>query len=88
MLSACPESRVEQALASPVPFQALLQLATELRDSGMGQSDLRVLYEFFLGRHRTDPDESLHDALADTLDFITGWCSPGHALYGPTVGCR
>ena len=80
-----PESRVEQALASPEPFPTLFQLATESRDAGMAQPDLQALFESFAARHQTDPDESRYDALVDTLDFIVGWCSPGRALYPSTA---
>ena len=84
-MSASPESRVEQALASAEPFPALLQLATELRDAGMAQSELQALFESFAASHRADTDESRYDALLDTLDFIVGWCSPGSALYPSTA---
>lgn len=64
-----------------VPFHAAFALAKELRDGGMSQLDLYLLYERFRALHGDDADETRLDALLDTLDFIAGWCHPSRRLF-------
>ncbi len=73
--------RVAGALASPIPAEAVLDVARQLRDEGMAQPDLLALYDRFRERLSTDTDETCHDAVLDAMDFIAGWCSPSQALY-------
>ena len=86
MIQSSPAERVEQALLSAEPFPALLALAYQLRDEGMPRGDLyRLYHSFFLRYTAPGTDESLYDAIADTLDFISGRCPPSRALYPPTA---
>ncbi len=39
------------------------------------------LFDEFRATHEHDTDETLYDAILDTMDFISGWCSPGSRLY-------
>jgi uncharacterized protein YjbI with pentapeptide repeats len=77
-------SRFRQALAAPKPFEALQALARELRDEGEGQSHVLGLFELFRSDHQADVDESLSDAILDTMDLVTGWCSPRLAIFKPS----
>lgn len=76
-----PADRLEQALNAAVPYSAAFVLAEKLRDEGMSQQDLHSLYERFRALHAEDADQTRLDAVLDTLDFITGWCSPGRGLF-------
>ncbi len=40
-------------------------------------SDLRYLYHSVSERG----DEDMEDAIADVMDFLTGWCGPAARLY-------
>ena len=75
-----PSQRLEAALQSGSPAQAVTALAHALRDEGMGQA---ALYRLYLQAHQTHNDnDMLYDALADTMDLIWGggWAK-GHALF-------
>ena len=63
------------------PFEALSGLAKTLRDEGMSQVELYRLYHAACAKHRGDPDDVIYDAIVDTMDFIVGWCQPGHRLF-------
>ena len=72
--------RFERALCSADPSEELYQLAVTLRDEGVSQIDLYLLYERF---NEVDHcDESKTDAILDTMDLIWGggWAK-GSALY-------
>ena len=75
-----PSQRLQTALQSDSPAQAVAALAHALRDEGMGQA---ALYRLYLQAHQTHNDnDKLYDALADTMDLIWGggWAK-GHALF-------
>ena len=74
-------SLVEQALASVAPVNAAFMVACQLRDEGMCQSDLYALYDGFRAQHETDVEQIRYDAVLDTMNFISGWCSPSQAFY-------
>ncbi len=76
-----PRERVQQALEAPEPAEGLLELARELRDVGMAQSELFALYDSFRERHAPDADETIYNAILDTMDFIAGWCRLSQNIY-------
>jgi hypothetical protein len=76
-----PKARLQIALQQPQPSLAALELARALRDEGMSQLDLYQLFDEFRDAHASDADEILFDAVLDTLDFISGWCSPNYRLF-------
>lgn len=80
-----PRIRLEQALREPQPFEAAFELARALRDEGMSQADLYALYNELRAIHASDSDETLLDAILDTMDFISGWCSAGSGHYDPDL---
>ena len=59
----------------------LRKYAREKLDAGYSNaqlySDFRYLYRSVSERG----DEDLEDAIADVMDFLTGWCAPGARLY-------
>ena len=79
-----PSQRLQAALQSDSPAQAVLALARMLRDEGMPQVALYRLYLDALQRHneKASDNDTLYDALADTMDLIWGggWAK-GHALF-------
>jgi hypothetical protein len=58
-----------------------LELARELRGTGVSQSELLALYDSFRELHATDADETRYNAILDTMDFIAGWCRPSQSIY-------
>lgn len=77
-------NRVEAALESPSPFEALFSLAQDLKSEGMSQDEMQVIFDHFRAVHQDDVDETKYDAILDTMDFIVGWCSSGKELFWPT----
>jgi hypothetical protein len=72
--------RFEEALQSESPGSQLWKLAHSLRDEGVSQLDLYLLYQHYhLLMQDDDPRE---DAIADTMDIIWGggWAK-GRELY-------
>lgn len=59
----------------------VLQFAIRLRDSGVAKDELTRVFDAVRSRHSTDRDSTKCDAILDTMDRITGWCSPQNALY-------
>ena len=79
-----PSHRLQAALQSQSPAQAVAALARALRDEGMGQV---ALYRLYQAAHvRSDLAEPQFDALADAMDLIWGggWAK-GHALFAQTL---
>jgi hypothetical protein len=62
--------RFEAALGAPRPAEALYALATALKSEGMSKETIYDFFMEFFRRHRSDTDERLFDAIADTMDFI------------------
>jgi hypothetical protein len=76
-----PRARLENALRDSEPGRAVFALARTLRDEGMSQLELYRLFDGFRATHENDGDETLYEALLDTMDSISGWCSPSSRLY-------
>jgi hypothetical protein len=75
------KARLQIALQQPQPGLAAFELARALRDEGMSQLALYQVFDEFRAIHATGADEILFDAVLDTLDFISGWCSPSCRLF-------
>ena len=63
------------------PSRVVAELARALRDEGMSQLEMYQLFDEFRAVHESDVDETLYGAILDTMDFISGWCSPHSRLY-------
>lgn len=59
----------------------VLQFAISLRDSGVSKVELTRVFDAVRSRHSNDQDSTKYDVILDTMDYITGWCSPQNALY-------
>lgn len=75
------DRRMEQAIQSNTPFDALYEIARELVDAGMPKDDLTRLFMRHFEMYGDDEDGTIYDAIADVLDYITGWCSAPQRLY-------
>src|SRR5271170_6041420 len=72
--------RFEEAMRSAAPAVVLFQLAASLRDEGVSQADLFVLFQKY--QTETSGDDPRYDAIVDTMDLI--WSGPwarGNALF-------
>ncbi len=76
------EERVETALRSAEPAQALRGLVQDLAREGLARTAIAELLERSLAQLRTRPDFSAsdEDAVLDVLDALTGWCHPSAEL--------
>jgi len=73
-----PESRLESALRSSQPAQALRALALDLFREGRSKEEIYEYLETFVVRQRTRADyrESDEEMILDVMDALTGWCHP------------
>lgn len=63
--------------STPDLVGALRRFARELLDDGY---DREYLYRDMLGVYKSLEDEAKEDALADVMDYLTGFCSPAARL--------
>ncbi len=64
------------------PADGLLELVNELTAFGMGQREIYGAFDEFRAILRTAGREADEDSVMDTMDRITGWCSPHQRLFG------
>jgi hypothetical protein len=38
-------------------------------------------FDTLRAKHEADADETVYDAILDTMDLITGWCAPEMKLF-------
>lgn len=74
-------ARIEDALRAPSPTDALSALAKALKSEGMTQAEMYRLFDTLRAAHAADEVETIHDAILDTLDVISGWCAPNARLF-------
>lgn len=65
--------RLEGAVRSGEP-QALLDLARKLKSEGMSQRAMYDAFDTFRAKHKADANETIYDAILETMDCIVGWC--------------
>ena len=75
------DARFQLALAAKCPITALNILAKELRDEGMTEKEMYALFESHRKAHGGDADETLLDAITDTMDNIVGFCSEHNRIF-------
>jgi hypothetical protein len=73
------KERLIAAMNSEDPHASLTTLARALRDEGVAQRPLLDLFGDQL--QLLSGDDPRYDAIADTMDFISGWVSQGHGLF-------
>lgn len=84
MISSEHIQRFEMALNSERPLCNLRGLAMALRDEGVSQVDLYMLFSHF--QTMAAADDPRYDAIVDNMDLIWGGCvAKGHALYPTTL---
>lgn len=76
------QERLETALRSVEPVQALRVLVRDLAREGSTKTEIHELLEKFLVQRRAQHDfhDRHEDALLDVLDALTGWCHPSAEL--------
>jgi hypothetical protein len=78
---ASPRERLEIALQQPEPASAAYELARALRDEGMTQLAMHQMFDAFRAGHERDADETIYNAILDSMDCICGWSAASHRLY-------
>ena len=69
------------SMASDDPSSVLRATVETFRDAGMSQDELCAMLEALRTAHDSNEDETIYDAVVDTLDFVVGWCPRGNGLY-------
>jgi hypothetical protein len=80
MSAAAHRQAFEEALRSASPTEDLYRLALALRDQGVSQHDLYLLFEAF--QVATPGEDPKYDAIVDNMELIWGgpWAK-GHGLF-------
>jgi len=66
-------SVLTEALQQSSPMEKLEKIVKDLLGKGYSKQSILAIFESF--REKTT-DEDYEDIVLDTMDFITGWCSP------------
>jgi hypothetical protein len=72
--------RIESAIGSSSPFDALLVLSQSLKTEGLSQREMYDLFASYARRYQ-EHDESKYEAIVDTMDLICGYCAPSKRLF-------
>jgi len=75
--------RLRYAILADPSAANLLSLARTFKSEGQTQQEITVLFDVFRAAHERDADENTYDNILDTMDMITGWCTPNRALFPP-----
>lgn len=75
------EEQIAKQLESVESCENLYKLALELKNIGMGQEELLILFDLFRAKHEKDQNEIKYNAILDTMDYIAGHCSPDKQIY-------
>lgn|GEM_PF-2609030 len=78
------EQRVWAALKEEAPADAVYRLAVAMRDEGVSQADLYAVFSRVC--RQLDSGDPRFDAMADTLDYIIGFCSTPMKLFAHYLG--
>lgn len=74
-------ARITEALNAESPSTALNALARQFKAEGMTQEAMYHLFDQYRAKHQNDNDETKHDAVLDTMDFIVGYCRKGAGIF-------
>jgi hypothetical protein len=81
MAEPSPKNRIENALRERSPAKALAALARAFKAEGMSQREMHDLFEQFLAEHENDREDTLYDAILDTMGMISGGCHQNARLF-------
>ncbi|HWB01607.1 MAG TPA: hypothetical protein VG796_01200 [Verrucomicrobiales bacterium] len=79
------KERMEAAVQANSPAAALAELASTLMSEGMPQRVMYQLFDEYRARHESDADPTRYDAVLDTMDIISGWCSGSARLFDTSL---
>ncbi len=72
--------RIERAALTENPAANLTTLVDALRMEGMSKQEIGSAYYLAYRHYRDTGRDKQADAIADVLDVLTGWCTPGSRL--------
>jgi hypothetical protein len=72
---------MQAAIDGPSPRYAIILLAHAFKAEGMAQREMYELFDLYRAKHQDDADETISDAILDTMDGIVGYCSPQCRLF-------
>jgi hypothetical protein len=67
------KAQLEQAVASEQPLEAIVDRLRASRDRGASRVEVQGILEEMRSQA---PSEEIEDRILETLDFVTGFCSP------------
>jgi hypothetical protein len=65
--------QIQAALNHACSVKSLVELAITFKSQGMTQAAMYRLFDEYRQQHEDDADETIYEALIDTLDIIAGW---------------
>ena len=74
--------QIQRELANIEKGQNLSAFVREMKKQGIEKQEIYLAFDFLRSKHESDEDETQYDAILDTLDLMTGWCTPEHAIFG------
>jgi hypothetical protein len=77
------KARLLAALDTPQPFDALREVALELRTGGMSRDEMYALFEGIRSLASAASHGDREDAVLDAMDLIVGYCPPDIAIFPP-----
>jgi hypothetical protein len=66
----------QDALGTRSPLVKLRALAIEHLETGLSRDEMLKALRALREQYRVDGNERAEDLVLDTMDFVTGWCSP------------
>ena len=73
-------SVLTEALQQSRPMEKLEKIAKDLLGKGCSKENILAEFESF---RETTTDEDNEEVVLDTMDFLTGWCSPHKRIDAP-----
>jgi hypothetical protein len=66
----------QDALGTHSPLVKLRELSIEHLEKGLGRAEMLEVLRELREQYRADGNGHAEDIVLDTMDFVTGWCSP------------
>jgi hypothetical protein len=66
----------QDAVGAHSPLVKLRELSIEHLETGLSRDEMLDILRALRAQYRADGNERAEDVVLDTMDFVTGWCSP------------
>ena len=73
------KQRMKTLIASDVPLLSIVEELRQMKNEGFEQEVVENVLEDLRKESETESEE---DRILEVLDFVTGFCSPDHQIWG------